>query len=652
MKQAIFTPSNELIQDSNLYHFMIWLNKNHGLHFEDYDALWQWSIGNIEEFWTTMFEYFEIDYQGTYSNIKSQSHMPGILWFEGMTLNYARHMTRSITKNQSALIACNEQGEQKELNWGNLLNQAAQLQALFHAYDMKLGDRIVAYLPNIPEASIGLLAALASGLVWSSCSPDFGSASVIDRFKQIEPRLLIAVDQYQYGGKKFDRGEAIAEIIKAIPSLEVVIMVNSTSSYTYKDGTINILDWNTIITQSQDMELEYVNVPFNHPMWVVYSSGTTGLPKAITHSQGGLLLEHLKYIHFHNNVKPGERFFWFTTTGWMMWNYLHASWLGGATLILYDGHPGYPDNQHLWQLAQELSIDHFGISAPFLHSCIKEGIELPPLLHIRSISSTGSPLNDEVYLWLYSQIKHDFYLWSMSGGTDIATAFVGGCPIKPIYVGEIQCRALGCDLKVWDEKGEELINTVGELVITQPMPCMPIYFWNDPHMKKYGDSYFTEYSGYWRHGDWIKLTSQGGLIISGRSDTTLKRFGVRIGTAEIYAALLNISSLDDALIIHYDDKEGNAYMPLFVKLKVGLSLDESLRTEIKHVIKTKCSPRHLPDSIVQVKDIPYTLSGKKMEAPIKKIFLGKTIEEVITPGSMRNPDCLKEFENIYKKCSE
>lgn len=647
MSTLIYQPDTATIHGSNLYHYMEWLDTHRALKFADYEALWKWSVDDIDSFWSSLLDYFEITYQGSFDKIRSQSEMPGIQWFEGISLNYAYHLSRSKTKDQLALVACNESSQYIELTWESVLKQAAQIQEIFNFYGLQPGDRVAGYLPNIPAASISLFASIASGLVWSSCSPDFGSSSVIDRFSQIGPKVLIAVDQYRYGGKSFDRNKDLHEIIRALPTLKVCILIKPNIDVAYQYPGVACIDWDEITAPFDDKGLVYRPMPFNHPMWILYSSGTTGLPKAITHSQGGMLLEHLKYTHFHNNVKTNERFLWYTTTGWMMWNYLHATWLSGAIPVLYDGHPTYPDSMQLWRLAKDLNINHFGTSAPFLHASIKDGLNLPQLSDLKSLSSTGSPLNDEVYGWLYKQINHDFYLWSMSGGTDMCTAFVGGCPIWPIYSGEIQCRALGCDLKVLDPSGIELKDEVGELVIAQPMPCMPIYFWNDSEMNKYKESYFSEYPGLWRHGDWITLTIHHGLIISGRSDTTLKRFGVRIGTSEIYAALLYIHQIDDALIIHYDDKDGKSFMPMFVKLKAGIYLDDLLVSEIKQTIKTKCSPRHLPDQIIQVQDIPYTLSGKKMEAPVKKIFMGKKISEVVTPGTMRNPASLEEFETIF-----
>ncbi|MBK6481499.1 MAG: acetoacetate--CoA ligase [Saprospiraceae bacterium] len=649
----IFSPSNEDIESSHLFHFLQWVNKKYLLELEDYDALWRWSVEHKEAFWSDLLHYFKVSYQGAYLNVTNSDAMPGVRWFDGITLNYAEHLLRNKLPDDIALIACDESATPRYVYWKDVESQAATLQKWLLSKKLAMGDRVVAYLPNIPEATISLLSTISTGLVWSSCSPDFGSSSVINRFRQIEPKVLIAVAKYTYGGKQFNRIQELKDIIQSIPSLEVVVLVNGDQGMQHDfSSDLPVYTWENIMADDREENLEFKQVPFNHPMWILYSSGTTGLPKAITHSHGGMLLEHLKYVHFHNDVKSREVFFWYTTTGWMMWNYLHATWLAGAVIILYDGHPTYPDSGHLWSLAESLGINHFGTSAPFIHACIKDELKLPALENLRSINSTGSPLSAEAYQWLYHSVSHGFYLWSMSGGTDMCTAFVGGCPIKPIYIGEIQCRALGCDLKVFDDHGHELFNKEGELVIVSPMPCMPIYFWNDPTGEKYKASYFDYFPGIWRHGDWITLTPHQGLIISGRSDTTLKRYGVRIGTAEIYAAVDLLPNIEDSLIIHIDSDQGEPFMPLFVKLAGGVALNEDLRTTIKKTIRTHCSPRHVPDEIYAVKDIPYTLSGKKMEAPIKKLFKGITLIELIEKGitgSMRNPDVLQEYEMLASK---
>ncbi len=641
----LFNPPEEWKSQSNLRQYMDWLKKNNKLEFNDYQELWNWSRTRIDEFWLSILDYFEVDFEGKFNEVYSSTRMPGVKWFDGIQLNYGSHLARNKTPDQPALIECNESGLKKTMFWSEVNETASALQQIFDQNGIHKGDRVVSYLPNRPEASIAFLAAAASGLVWSSCAPEFGSTSVIDRVSQINPRVLIAVDRYIYGGKTFDRKTEIKAIIKALPDVELLILVDAFRDTEWTDLGIKIIYWEDLLRRVIKKPLRFEMVPFDHPLWILYSSGTTGLPKAITHSHGGMLMEHLKYIHFHNDVKSGDQFFWYTTTGWMMWNYLHASWLAGATLVLYDGHPTYPRADILWELADQLEINHFGCGAPFLHQAMNTEQKLPPLTKLKSISSTGSPLSEEAFSWLYKQKQQPFYLWSMSGGTDMCTAFVGGCPLWPVYQGEIQCRALGCDLQVWDENERPLTDEVGEMVITKPMPCMPVYFWNDSQGLKYRDSYFSHFPGIWRHGDWARITRHHGIIISGRSDTTLNRLGVRIGTAEIYSALQRIDWMVDSLIIHVENN-GQSYMPLFVKLKPAAKLDEGLILEIKSIIRMHCSPRHVPDEIIQVSDIPYTLSGKKMETAVKKIFTHKTISSSTAVGAMRNPDSLPEYLEI------
>jgi len=649
MPVPVFIPSSLQMNASNMWHFINWVNSKFGTSFEDYFDLHQWSITESDKFWTSLFDYFNIIHVGKYSSIRSADQMPGIRWYDGVLLNYAEHLARNKGPDEIAIIEIDENKTESVSTWKDVLRSATQLQNLFESCGLKPGDRVAGYLNNISEASISLFATLASGLIWSSASPDFGSAAVIDRFKQIEPKVLIAVDHYQYGGKQFDRINEVKEICKAIESIKTLILISGNRIAQYYDLTsIVILEWKSLMNPNLNRTITYTKVAFNHPIWILYSSGTTGLPKAITHSHGGMLLEHLKYTHFHNDIKPGEKYFWYTSTGWMMWNFLHATWLAGSTIILFNGHPMYPSKAILWDLAAKLDINHFGTSAPYIHTCMKEDMSIPALPHLRSISSTGSPLSSDAYDWLYHRFSQGLFLWSMSGGTDMCTAFVGGCSLLPVYKGEIQCIALGCDLHVLDENGGELNDEVGELVIEKPMPCMPVYFWNDPDGSKYREAYFEYFKGKWRHGDWIEITEHKGLIIHGRSDTTLKRFGIRIGTAEIYSALANIPEIEDSLIIHIDKNNSEPWMPLFVKLLTGKFLNNELISKIKEAIKKKCSPRHVPDDFYQVLDIPYTISGKKMESIVKKIFQGIDLSATNSKWSMKNPECLREYELIRK----
>ncbi|MDX1666094.1 MAG: acetoacetate--CoA ligase, partial [Saprospiraceae bacterium] len=513
------------------------------------------------------------------------------------------------------------------------------------------GDRVVAFLPNIPEATVAFLATCALGGVWSSCSPDFGLDSVLDRFRQIEPRVLVAVDGYQYNGKSYDRTEVLERLCEELPSLERIVFIPYLGEGAVPDHIKNLVPWSKVM-ETPARELVFEPVAFDHPIWVLYSSGTTGIPKAITHAHGGVLLEHYKYLAFHNDVKPGERFFWFSTTGWMMWNFVQASLLMGATIVLYDGSPAYPDLDVLWKLTEEAGIHHFGTSAPFLVACMKKGLRPGydfDLTSLRSIGSTGAPLPPEAFDWVYREVKRDCWLCSMSGGTDVCTAFVGGCPERPVYEGEIQCRCLGCALYAYDEDGQPVREQVGEMVITQPMPSMPVYFWGDDRKKRYRESYFDHYPGIWRHGDWVEITKRDTLVIYGRSDATLNRQGVRIGTSEIYRALHRIEEIEDSLIVNLEMGGGDHYMPLFVVPAEEAQLDEELKGKIKLALRSQYSPRHVPDEIIEVEEIPYTLSGKKLEAPVKRILMGMPLDKAANPDSMKNPDSLEFFLRFAEK---
>jgi acetoacetyl-CoA synthetase len=645
--QALWTPGRDLIEGSNLIQFQHWLKDKKSLQFSSYHELWQWSVNHPGPFWKSIWEYFDVLYDGTYDFVLKGS-MPECKWFEGTHLNYAEHIFRKASSNP-AIIFKSESSAIKSIGWNELKQQVSSLQKHFNDSGIKAGDRIVAYVPGAPEATIAFLAANSLGAIWSSCSPDFGTTSVIDRFAQIEPKILIAVDSYQYGGKVFDKTETIKELTKALPSLEHVIVISNESTKLTLQKPV--FHWKEV-TSLHDQPLEFVRVPFSHPIWVLYSSGTTGLPKAITHSHGGILLEQLKYGTFHNDFKPGERCFWYTTTGWMMWNYIHGSLLAGGTMVLYDGSPAYPDLNVLWKFSQDASISHFGTSAGFILANMKA--DLHPandvdLSSLRSIGSTGSTLPPEGFDWIYKKVKRDLWLSSMSGGTDVCSAFVGGNPTLPVYSGEIQCRALGCKLEAFDEAGKPVIDEVGEMVITSPMPSMPIYFWNDPEHKRYHESYFEMYPGVWRHGDWTQITARDGVIIYGRSDATLNRGGVRIGTSEIYRAVDKITEVKDSLIICIEKEGGQFWMPLFVVMKDGEQLTDDVCKKINSTIRSDYSPRHVPDEIIAVPDIPYTISGKKTETPVKKVLMGKDPKDVVNSGALKNPASMDFFISLAKK---
>ncbi|GAA4802844.1 acetoacetate--CoA ligase [Litoribaculum gwangyangense] len=649
--KKLWEGSNQFKENSNLSSYRTWLAKNYHTHFENYEALWSWSINHIEDFWESICHYFDVNFHLPYTQVISSQSMPGVKWFEGGTLNYSEHVFKNYDTNKPAIIFGHESGTINYISWRELKLKVASMASYLKSLGVTKGDRVVAFLPNVPEATICFLAANSLGAIWSSTSPDFGLDSVIDRFFQIKPKVLIAVDGYFYNNKPFDKTKIVTDMVSALPSLEKVIILpylNERGLAKFPNEFVNI---NTI-WQEYPPQLTFEAVEFNDPIWILYSSGTTGLPKPIVQSQGGILLEHLKYMAFHNDVHKGELYFWFSTTGWMMWNFVQAGLLMGATIVLYDGSPSYPNLNTLWDFADKVNINHFGTSAPFLVASMKNEI-IPKntnnLSSIRSISSTGAPLPPEAFQYVYKHIKEDVWLCSMAGGTDVCTAFVGGCPDYPVYEGEIQCRALGVSLFAYNENGIPVENELGEMVIDKPMPSMPIYFWNDENNKRYKASYFEDYPGKWRHGDFIKINSKThGLVIYGRSDATLNRHGIRIGTAEIYRAVNKIKTIEDALIVNLELEGGRHYMPLFVKMKPNIVLTDDIKSQINHQLKTEYSPRHVPDEIIEVPDIPYTISGKKMEAPIKKILLKMPFEKSINMDAMKNPDSVNFFVEFSK----
>jgi acetoacetyl-CoA synthetase len=638
-----------MLRDCHLAQYLRWLDVNKGLRFENYHDLWQWSVDHLSEFWASQWEYFNVMSHTPYKQVLTGAEMPGYRWFEGATLNYAAHIFRQATDQRPAILFQSERQPLTEISWATLSAQVSALAHTLKQWGIQPGDRVAAFLPNSPHAIVAVLAAASIGAVWSSCSPDFGASSVADRFVQIQPKVLFTVDGYFYGGKPFDKRGVVQEICAMLPTLEKVVFIPYLDSNASVDAIPNLVWWDDVVRPQNQEEtaLTFEQVPFSHPIWVLYSSGTTGIPKAITHSHGGNLLEHLKYLHFHNEVRPGDRFFWYSTTGWMMWNFTLASLLAGATIVLYDGSPGYPSLDVLWELAEKARITHFGTSAPFLVSCMKANLAPGAkfdLSELVSIGSTGSPLPPEAFGYVYEQIKSDVWLSSMAGGTDVCTAWVGGNPMLPVYQGEIQCRCLGCAMESWDEDGQPVApDAVGEMVVTRPMPSMPVFFWNDPDGTKYQSSYFEQYPGVWRHGDWLRITPRQTLVILGRSDATLNRQGVRIGTAEIYRALDKIPEIKDSLIINLEQPDGTDRMPLFVLPMPGIAVDDALKTRIKQILRSEYTPRHVPDEIIEVADIPYTISGKKMESPVKKVLQHKPLDKAFNRDSMKNPESMDFF---------
>ncbi|MEA2254408.1 MAG: acetoacetyl-CoA synthetase, partial [Solirubrobacteraceae bacterium] len=527
--------------------------------------------------------------------------------------------------------------------WGELREQTERIAAGLRRLGVGPGDRVVAYIPNIPEAIAAFAACASIGATWSSCSPDFGARSVIDRFAQIEPKVLLAVDGYRYGGKDFDRRAVLDTVRAEMPSLEHTVVLPYLDAGPVDDA----MAWDELVAEREP--LAYEPLAFDHPLWVLYSSGTTGLPKPIVHGQGGILLEHLKKLHLHLDAQEGDRLFWFTTTGWMMWNFLAGALLTPASIVLYDGNPGTPDLGVLWDLAERAGITCFGTSASYIASCMKAGVEPRrgrDLSALRSVGSTGSPLSPEGFQWVYDQIGEDTWLFSTSGGTDLCTAFVGGVPTLPVYLGELQARALGAKVEAWDEDGRPLVGQVGELVITEPMPSMPIYFWNDEGGERLRESYFDTYPGVWRHGDWIEITQRGTAIIYGRSDSTINRGGVRMGTSEIYRAVLAIDDVVDALVIDVPREGEENWMPLFVVLREGAELDDELVAQIRRRVREDCSPRHVPTDVHAIAEVPRTLSGKVLEVPVKRILMGQPAERAASRDSLANPAALDYFVEL------
>ncbi len=604
-----------------------------------YEELWRWSVADVERFWEAIWTYFDV--QGSRGELVLSSHeMPGAEWFPGANVSYAEHIFRGKAADAVAIRHASETRELGELTWGELRAQTARIRAALQRLGIGPGDRVAAYLPNIPETIAAFLACASIGAVWSSAAPEFGARSVVDRFAQIEPKVLLAIDGYRYGGKDFDRTGIVAEIAAEIPSLERVVTLG------YLDGTGWPADF---LPEGPAPELSFERLPFSHPLWILYSSGTTGLPKAIVHSQGGILLEHLKKMHLHVDAGPDDRVFWFTTTGWMMWNFLVGVLLTEASIVLFDGNPGYPTLDRLWELAEEAQITTFGTSAAFIASCMKAGIEPAvgrDLSRLAAVGSTGSPLSPEGFDWVYEQLGEDTWLFSTSGGTDVCTAFVGGVPTLPVYEGELQARSLGAALESWDEAGNPHVGEVGELVITEPMPSMPIFFWDDPAGTKLREAYFDHYPGVWRHGDWIEITERGGAIIYGRSDSTINRGGVRMGTSEIYRAVLALDEITDALVVDVPREGEENWMPLFVVLREGAELDAGLIKRIAARIRSDCSPRHVPSEVREIAEVPRTLSGKVLEVPVKRILMGTPPERAASRESLANPAALDPFVEL------
>ena len=652
--QLLWKPSENWLRQANITAFTEWLGRTRDLQFADYAALHRWSVEHLEDFWTAIWDYFEVQSSSQYDCVLANRNMPGAQWFPGAHLNYAEHIFRRFNDDEAALVFASEDHELSELGWQELAAKVNVLARWLRHAGLMPGDRVAAYLTNSPQAVIAMLATVSAGGVWTACSPDLGIPSVLDRFSQLQPRFLFCVDGYRYGGKSYSRRGEIRELVAGLPSLETTILVpnlDGESTEIVVDGAIS---WDALFDAAPDPQgdIEFTQVPFAHPLWILFSSGTTGLPKAIVHSHGGILLEQLKLSSLHMNLKAGDREFFYTTLGWMMWNFLVGSMLLGVVPVLYDGNPNYPDGETLWRLVEESNATLFGASPTFVQMQQQAGIvprDSYNLSGLQSVMLAGSPVSAECMAWFYENVKDDLWLLPGSGGTDVCSGFVGGVPGPPVYAGEIQGIHLGVDAHAFDEDGETLKNEVGEMVITQPMPSMPVGFWNDKNDQRYKATYFDTYPGVWRQGDFFMVNDRGGCFVLGRSDATLNRFGIRIGTAEIYRCMESVDQVDDALIVNLDLPGGTFFMPLFVKLASGTALDSTIEEKIRNTLRDSYSPRHVPEKIYQVEDIPYTLTGKKMEVPVRKILLGMPANKAANRNVMSNPASLDYFVTFAKE---
>lgn len=651
----LWEPSQGWLAQANVSAYLAWLARREGRLFGSYDDLWSWTVSDVDTFWETMWTYFDVPGSRGDGPVRRGS-MPDVSWFPDARLNYARQALRRRDDHPAVVFraeppdAGSGAAPARTLTYGDLYRAVAETAAGLRALGVRRGDRVVAYAPNTPETLIAFLAAASIGAVWSSCSPDFGAHSVIDRFAQVEPKVLVAVDGYRYAGKAHDRLEVVREIETKLPTVEATVLLPYLSERASPEGLRAGMTWQALARPASEPEFEEVS--FDHPLWIVYSSGTTGLPKPIVHGHGGVTLEHLKALSFHLDLGPDDVFFWYTTTGWMMWNFLVGGLLLGATIVVYDGSATYPDLETLWRLAAETGVTYLGTGAPYLSACAKAGRS--PAAHLdlsrlRAIGSTGSPLPPEAFEWVYRELGPDVLLGSFSGGTDLCTGFVGPSPLLPVRAGVIQCRCLGAKVEAFDEGGESVVDEVGELVITEPMPSMPLFFWNDPDGARYRESYFEDYPGVWRHGDWIKVRRDGGCVIYGRSDSTLNRGGVRMGTSEFYRVVDRFPEIEDSLVIDTGRLGQEGRLVLFLDMAQGHALDDDLARRLRSTLRSELSPRHAPDEMHEVPGIPRTLSGKKLEVPIRKILLGAPVERAANPDSMANPDVLDSYASVAAK---
>jgi acetoacetyl-CoA synthetase len=659
--ETLWAPRTATVSAARITHYARWLAAERGADIApgtgDYAALWQWSVADPGRFWASLWDYFDVLGQRGDGPPLAGGPMPDVTWFAGATLNYARNALRRAQSDPGATAVRwdAEAGRSGRLSYAELAAQVARVRGGLQALGVGRGDRVAGYLPNAPEALIGLLAAASLGAIWTACSPDFGAASVIDRFAQTAPTVLIAVDGYAYGGQRYDRRAEVAAIAAALPGLAALVTVDYLGTGA-PAADVRGLSWAELGALAPDEPLDFDDVPFDHPLWVLYSSGTTGLPKPIVHGHGGIVLEHLKMLALHQDLSGADVFLWYTTTGWMMWNYLVGGLLVGATVVLYDGSPGYPDPGALWGLVARERVTYAGVGAPYLLACRKAGLR-PAADHdlsaLRGVGSTGSPLPPEGYRWVYDAVDPrggaggastaDFVLGSISGGTDVCTAFLGPCPLLPVRAGVISGRCLGAKVEAFDPAGRPVTGEVGELVLTEPMPSMPVGFWNDPGGERYRASYYADYPGVWRHGDWLLIAPDGGCVIYGRSDATLNRGGVRMGTSEFYRVVEALPEVADSLVVDTGQLGEPGRLILYVVPAAGRELDGALVGAIRSALRTGLSPRHVPDEIIAVPGVPRTLSGKKLEVPVRKILLGTPAADAADASALANPEVLEFF---------
>ncbi len=646
--ELLWTPGADWIANANITKYSRWLNERRGLSFPDYDALWRWSVTETEAFWGSLWDYFDIKSSAPYRRVLASREMPGAKWFPGARLNYAEHVLRREQPGADAVLFVSEDTAPVGVRWEDFAGAVRILATQLRALGVKPGDRVAAYAPNIPQTMIAMLATTAIGAIWASCSPDFGSRGVLDRLAQLQPKVLFCVGGYRYDGKTFDRSDELRGIVAGLNGLELVVEIPHVDAPGRLDVGVETRSWESLIDHPPVLAnaFSFEQVAFDHPLWILFSSGTTGLPKPIVHGHGGILIEVLKTLSFHMDIHPGERAFFYTTTGWMMWNVVASMLMTGACPVLYDGNPAYPEVDTLWRMADRCEVSFFGASPSYVDIMRKAGVvpkERYALSHLRAIMPAGSPVSAECAAWFYSDVKSDLWVATGSGGTDVCSGLVGGVPTLPVYAGEIQARQLGVAAEAFDESGASVIDEVGELVITKPLPSMPVFFWGDKSGERYRDAYFGMFPGVWRHGDLLRINARGGCFVLGRSDATLNRHGIRIGTAEIYRTLDAIDVIADSLIVNLDLPDGHFFMPLFVKLMPGVELDEALRKRIVDTLRRAYSPRHTPDRIIAVAEIPYTLTGKKMEVPVRRILMGASPDAVLNRNAMANPRTLDAF---------